>query len=220
MQLETVLDNLKDILSQELGENKVYDKDVAYALGLSKESLSHHKRKQTIPYEAIVYFCAKRHISINWVLFNQLPKSLEAHTEPFVAIKYFKELTTSAGGGGVGEVTHPHFLYLSRQLIKTFYKTSPPFGCLHALHVKGDSMEPTLEDGALMLVDSSKTHIQKGGIFVLEHEAGLLVKRLLSRCDGGVEIASDNPHYSPYILCAQELATLRIHGEVLGCIGV
>jgi len=92
MQLEAIVDNLKDILSHELGEIRVYDKDVAKALGISKESLSHHKRKNTIPYEAIVYFCAKRQISINWVLFNQLPKSHEAHTQPYVAIKYLREL--------------------------------------------------------------------------------------------------------------------------------
>lgn len=220
MQLEPIIDNLKDILSQELGESKVYDKDVAYALGLSKESLSHHKRKQTIPYEAIVYFCAKRHISINWVLFNQLPKSLEAHTEPFVAIKYFKELTTSAGGGGISEATHPHFLYLSHPLLKNIYKTSPSAHALHALHVKGDSMEPTLEDGALMLIDAAQTDISKGGIFVLESEAGLMVKRLLPRLDGGIEINSDNPHYAPYVLSSHEMNTLRIHGKVLGCIGV
>jgi hypothetical protein len=91
MQITTIIDNLKDILSYELGDTRVYDKDVANALGISKESLCHHKRKNSIPYEAIIYFCAKRQISINWVLFNQLPKSLEASTEPYVAIKYFKE---------------------------------------------------------------------------------------------------------------------------------
>jgi len=96
MELETIVDNIKDILSCELGEKKIYDKDVALALGISKESLSHHKRKKTIPYEGIVYFCAKRQISINWVLFNQLPKSLEAHTQPFVAFKYFKKVRKEA----------------------------------------------------------------------------------------------------------------------------
>lgn len=92
MQFETIVDNLKDILSCELGEKKVYDKDVALALGISRESLCHHKRKNSVPYEGIVFFCAKRQISINWVLFNQLPKSLEAKTEPFVAIRYSNQI--------------------------------------------------------------------------------------------------------------------------------
>ena len=62
MELGHVIDNLKDVLSVELGNKKVFDKDVAKALGISKESLSHLKRRNAIPYEAIVYFCAKRAI--------------------------------------------------------------------------------------------------------------------------------------------------------------
>ena len=37
MQIHRVLENLKDVLSVELGEKKVFDKDVAKALGISKE---------------------------------------------------------------------------------------------------------------------------------------------------------------------------------------
>ena len=54
MQIDRVLENLKDVLSVELGEKKVFDKDVAKALGISKESLSHLKRGNAIPYEAKV----------------------------------------------------------------------------------------------------------------------------------------------------------------------
>ena len=103
MQIHRVLENLKDVLSVELGEKKVFDKDVAKALGISKESLSHLKRRNAIPYEAIVYFCAKRAISINWILFDQLPSFLKEKTERFARIKYFKELHTSAGGGAWNE---------------------------------------------------------------------------------------------------------------------
>ena len=58
MELGHVIDNLKDVLSLELGNKRVFDKDVAYALGLSRESFSHLKRRNSIPYEAIVFFCA------------------------------------------------------------------------------------------------------------------------------------------------------------------
>lgn len=70
MELKHIIDNIKDVLSVELGERRVFDKDVAEALGLSRESLSHLKRRNSIPYEAIAYFCAKREISINWILFD------------------------------------------------------------------------------------------------------------------------------------------------------
>ena len=49
MELGRVIDNLKDVLSYELGNKRVYDKDVAYALGISKESLSHLKKRNSVP---------------------------------------------------------------------------------------------------------------------------------------------------------------------------
>lgn len=216
MQFETIIDNLKDILSHELGETKVYDKDVANALGLSKESLSHHKRKNTIPHEAIAYFCAKRQISINWVLFNQLPQSLEAHTQPYVAIKYFKELHASAGGGAITEESQHTSLYLPKSLLMPFFKTVPSINSLYALHVKGDSMEPTLFDGDLILVQSDDNYRYKGEIFILEDSFGLMVKRLYCSLDGELEIRSDNPNYTPIFLATGQMDDVKIYGRVLG----
>jgi len=215
MDIETVIENLKDILSCELGEKKIYDKDVAHALGISKESLSHHKRKKTIPYEPIVYFCAKRQISINWVLFNQFPKSLEEHTEPFVAIKYLKNLHASAGGGAVVDRFYCTTLYLAKSSLKPFFKTTLPLNRLQALHVKGDSMEPTFYDDDLVLVYKEEDYEYKGDVFIIEDSFGLMLKRLI-RSDGGLEIHSDNPNYKPIFLNQYEAETIKVHGRVLG----
>lgn len=214
MQIETVVDNLKDILSCELGESRVYDKDVAHALGISKESLCHHKRKNTIPYESIVYFCAKRQISINWVLFNQLPKSLEAHTEPYVAIKYFKEIHASAGGGSLVDESLATSLYLSKNSIQTLFKTLPSKDTLQALHVKGDSMEPTLEDEDLVLIQKGEKYNYRGEIYILENNSGLMVKRLIQR-DNCLEIHSDNLNYQTVYATDIEAEDITIYGKVL-----
>ena len=44
--------------------------------------------------------------------------------------------------------------------------------------VRGESMEPTLPDGCSILVDRSRTRRRDGGIFVIDTEDGLIVKRL------------------------------------------
>ncbi|MBE0490783.1 MAG: helix-turn-helix domain-containing protein [Sulfurospirillum sp.] len=110
MDLKHIIDNIKDVLSIEVGARKVFDKDVADALKISKESLSHLKRRNSVPYEAIAYFCAKREISINWILFDQLPRSLEETTEKYAYIKYFHEVHASAGGGAWNE--NERYIYL------------------------------------------------------------------------------------------------------------
>ena len=86
MDIENIIDKLKDILSNEMPNKKVFDKDVAAALNLSKESLSMMKKNKSIPYEQIAKFCAIRKISINWVLFDQMPKSLEIETEKYAKV--------------------------------------------------------------------------------------------------------------------------------------
>ena len=93
----SVLQKVKDILSQEVGERKVFDKDVAEALGINQLTLATMKNRAKIPYKEILEFCAKRKISINWVLFDQVVESLQAETDKFAKIHYFKDIYASAG---------------------------------------------------------------------------------------------------------------------------
>lgn len=209
MEFARVLENLKDVLSHELGNKRVFDKDVAHALGFSKESFSHLKRRNAIPYEAIVFFCAKRAISINWVLFEQLPKSLEAKTEQFARIKYSKELNSSAGGGAWNEEEGYEHINL----------LSPTFLCnthhLHAINVMGDSMSPTLQDGSVVVVETTPSSLQNNGIYII-HSAqnGLLIKRVRLEEDG-FSLISDNPLFHQEF-CTYEDTSLSIAGKVIG----
>lgn len=101
MQLNEIIEKIKDILSNEQ-DSKVLDKDVAAALWLSKDSLSHMKRKNSIPYEQIAKFCAQRKISINWVLYNQLPKShLKRILKNIQRSVIFQRLTQVQGEGAL-----------------------------------------------------------------------------------------------------------------------
>ena len=45
MDINEIIDKIKDILSNELNNKRVFDKDVAAALNLSKQSLSILKKK-------------------------------------------------------------------------------------------------------------------------------------------------------------------------------
>ena len=56
MDINEIIDKIKDILSNELDNKRVFDKDVAAALNLSKQSLSILKKKNSVPYEEIAKF--------------------------------------------------------------------------------------------------------------------------------------------------------------------
>jgi phage repressor protein C with HTH and peptisase S24 domain len=221
MNSQEIIEKIKDILSNEMEGKRVYDKDVAEALGISKESLSHFKKRNSVPLEQIVYFCAKRKISINWILFAQEPKSLEEDTNRYVRVRYFSKINAGAGGGAINEEEEYEFLHLDKKLLDTLYTTqSVNPADIAALNVIGDSMEPTLQNKEVVIFDTKQTEIKKGGIFIVATNAGLFVKRITQRVDGSIELISDNKNYNSEILSEDELTNTKIVGRVIGKLGV
>jgi hypothetical protein len=69
---------------------------------------------------------------------------------------------------------------------------------LSLIRVEGDSMQPTLNDGDDIMVDTAAAdRAPKKGIHVLRIDGTLMVKRLLPGKGGKLSILSDNPAYAP-----------------------
>lgn len=86
---------------------------------------------------------------------------------------------------------------------------------LAMLDAAGDSMEPLIADGDLLLVDENDRRIRDGVFaFLLDDEAR--VKRF-RRTMGGVVITSDNPAYADEELAAEDMSRLNIIGRVRWC---
>ena len=199
----------------------MFDKDVAKALHLSPESFSHFKKRGTVPLEQIIYFCGKRNISINWVLLDQLPKSLEEETEKYTKIKYFSKINASAGGGGFNDDEAYEMLLIDTVFLDALYRSKKAnLHTIAAMNVTGDSMESTLQDQEIILFDLEEKEIAKGGIFIVSTNAGLFVKRVRSRADGTIELMSDNPSFSSEMIPANEQSTFQVVGKVVGKVGV
>ncbi|WP_456479393.1 S24 family peptidase [Nautilia sp.] len=186
MEFDKIIEKIKDILSLEVGERKVLNKDVAKALGITPEHLSMLKKRNKIPYEELAYFCAKRKISLNWLLFDQQIENIAKETEKFAKIRYFKNINASAGGGALNCEEEYELIFIDKKIIDKN---------LDAIHVVGDSMEPTIKDGSIIFIDRSDTNIQNGGIFVISTPAGVFVKRVNLKSDGKIELISDNTLY-------------------------
>lgn len=70
---------------------------------------------------------------------------------------------------------------------------------LHLIKVEGDSMEPTIQHGRLVMIDTSKRRHGQDGIYAIRggqgEEAEARIKRLRYGTNAGVEIISDNSIY-------------------------
>lgn len=64
---------------------------------------------------------------------------------------------------------------------------------LRFIHAYGDSMSPTFEDGDILLVDTGSINLSGAdGVYVLEANHRLFIKRVTERLGGGYDVTSDN----------------------------
>ena len=59
--------------------------------------------------------------------------------------------------------------------------------------IRGDAMEPTLVDGAKILIDRTQTDRRTGDVFVIQASDGLMVRRAAEDANGKALMLSDNP---------------------------
>lgn len=71
---------------------------------------------------------------------------------------------------------------------------------LAIIHVAGNSMHPTLSQGDIVMIDKSKRDDKRDGIYAIQHDNRVRVKRLIYRLNGNVEIISDNNSYPPEVV--------------------
>lgn len=69
---------------------------------------------------------------------------------------------------------------------------------LYLIKVDGESMEPVLRSGDVILVNHQDNSAQRDGIYVMRIDDALLVKRLQPLPDGRLRASSDNPAYEPF----------------------
>ena len=121
-----------------------------------------------------------------------------------------------AAAGNHGGLSSDHivdFIAFSEVYLRQTLRRNPKN--LALLTASGDSMDPTIRDGDLLLVDTSARRIETSRIYVLAIGGGLLVKRMDLRRDGSVLIKSDNPIYDAEVVPAGETGTLTVLGQVI-----
>ena len=201
--------------SQDNKDKKVYDIDIAKALDISKEHYCRSKKESKIPLQAIINFCAKENIVINYILFDQMPESLNKITDKIISIKYFKNINTSAGGGAINEKENFEYIGLDKDVVEQL-GGKEAIKNIEALNVTGESMEPIIKDGSIIFIDKSKTipSIRNNDVYVVNTRNGVVVKKVtfLSKYNK-LRLLSCNPLFLSEVYDCDEVEIL---GKVVG----
>lgn len=210
-----IVEEIKSIVSTEFNDKKIFDKDVADILQISQMNFATMKKRNKIPFNELLDFCATKSISINWLLYGQSPESLIEATNKFFIIKYFNNISASAGGGSEAENEEIKELEIPREFI-FMLGGEKELKYIEAINVSGDSMEPTFGYDDIIFINKNKTDFKKGGIFAFKTESGLFIKRFQKRTDDKIDIISDNQVYPIQTLCLSEI---EIIGKVVSKFG-
>ncbi|QKJ23095.1 S24 family peptidase [Poseidonibacter lekithochrous] len=215
LDVSEIIDKLKDIISSDGKNGKVFDKDVATSLELSQANFATMKNRGKIPYSNILNFCAIKKISINWLLYNQNPGSLVDSTDKYW-VKYYPSVAVSAGGGAYESEDNFESLEVPQYFINML-GGQENLKNIDAINVVGDSMEPTLNNDNIIFVDKTRNDAARDGIYAFTTVHGLFVKRVQKRVDGNLDIISDNKDYPSQILSA---ADIKVVGKVISSFGM
>lgn len=79
---------------------------------------------------------------------------------------------------------------------------------------RGDSNEPTIRDGAVVLIDRGDRQLRERPIFAFRTPDGVRLKRFQKLIDGSARLVSDNQAlYAPEVISPADLEQLRVVGR-------
>lgn len=76
---------------------------------------------------------------------------------------------------------------------------------LNLIYVEGDSMEPDLRAGDIVLLDHTDTRASREGIYVIRMDGALLVKQLQRLPGGLIKVMSRNQAYESFTVSVQDV---------------
>lgn len=107
----------------------------------------------------------------------------------------------------------------SESWVRTVLRRNPDH--LALIEARGDSMEPTIRDGDVLMIDTSVTEVHSARVYVLDLAGSLIVKRVQRMVSGGYRIISDNKdRYDVETFTPTDRNPLRVVGEVVWWSGI
>ncbi|EAI5648205.1 helix-turn-helix domain-containing protein [Campylobacter fetus] len=129
--------------------------------------------------------------------------------EDTVYVPFFKDGAVSAGFGTEDFGNDCDFLPFKKQDLRLMFNAHSTAN-LAVIPCMGNSMQPTIEEGELVVFQQDGTQ-SEGAIYVVRFENELFVKRLKKR---PLQLISDNATYEPISL--SESQSFEILGRVIG----
>jgi phage repressor protein C with HTH and peptisase S24 domain len=122
-------------------------------------------------------------------------------------------VAAAAGAGRPQPESATNFIGFRHDWLKANFGLDPQDILLET--VVGDSMEPHIHNGDILLVNSTDLTFRNFGIYVIIVRDERLVKRVQRKFDGSLILISDNAKYQPEIIAPEIAAEINVVGRVI-----
>lgn len=202
-----VIERLKEIHSAKT------NKQLSILLGVSESGVKNWKDRNVIPYKEVCRTSLEYGVSIEWLLNGTGEKYKGSDTSKLLEVPQYS-VHASAGGGSLVEAEPiEQHLTLSKEWLRREGINSND---LIGIYAQGDSMEPTITSGDSLLIDRERNMVSSGGgIYVINYDGELYVKRVQKLLDGRIAITSDNKNHMSIEISKNDLEQLTIIGQVV-----
>ena len=181
-------------------------------LGVTRDTVYKWKAGQTrIPFDAAYKMVRTAGVSMNWLATGIHKTSMPEADNGFTLIRRFDVALSAGNGSSTGDNEVAALAFPTEWLLSHIGTNKENLSVVQA---RGDSMEPTIQDRALVLVDHSIEGIKDDGIYAFRMNDALFIKRVQAQVTGGVLLLSDNTSYPSQQVHDLEDAQFQLLGRV------
>ncbi|MFI8415874.1 helix-turn-helix transcriptional regulator [Serratia sp. NPDC078593] len=168
-----------------------------------------HEKKLKKPFDDVAPESDFQPARLKPVVWEDTPQD----KEEFVEIALL-DIDFSAGDGCCEMIDREEFSLIFRRYY--LHKMGVPVNAARIIRISGSSMEPRLQDGDVVGINTDDTRIREGKTYAIRHGNLLRVKILIEQPDGGVTIRSLNrdEYQDEYLSYQQRKDQLVILGRV------
>lgn len=201
---------------------------LAKATGVSPSAFRKWLKGEAEPSrDRLVALASAAGVSLGWLAQGEGPEpdfaALQARannrrsSEPFSTSRFLVlpkvAESAAAGAGRVDTDGATEFIGFRHDWIRTVFGREP--GDVMMLTAVGESMEPNIHNGDLLLVDTTDRTFRNFGVYVVECRGERLVKRVQRKFDGSLILISDNHVYQPEFIEAELAKEIETIGRVI-----
>ncbi len=219
------MENLSKRLKFVMDQRGFTQQKLAEVVKISQQSIGKIISGLTLNPKNIVEIANALGVDVNWLKtgegpapdFANLPENPTAcddEDDEVIRLEVL-DIYASAGNGRfvTGDLTEfTHAIEFDSGYFMQMFQRSHTNG-LAIINIEGDSMEPTINSGDLLFVNTQKQQYTGDGIYVFSYDDTLYVKRLQLAGDK-LLVISDNRFYEIWEISRENEGRFTIHGKV------